>query len=68
MRIKKSLPYDFCDTCDQFILKTDETMTFSGAVGVTERVITVYCKNAGKCGHLYKNLKKKVGDSHDDKG
>ena len=64
MLIEKKLPYDFCDNCKEFILKIDEHFAFSPVVGSTERVITVYCKNSGKCGHLLKNLKMKEGKSH----
>lgn len=60
MLIKKSLPYDFCENCGEFVLKVDDQRMFSPDIGCTERVITVYCRNSGKCKHLKKNLEKQM--------
>lgn len=66
MLIEKKLPYDFCDNCDEFILKVDDQLTFLQPVGCTERVITVYCKNAGKCVQLKRNIEKQMKEGVDD--
>lgn len=54
MKIIESLPFDVCQHCDMFVLKTNEETIFVN--GNTERVITVRCKHSRKCEFLKDNL------------
>ena len=47
MKIKESLPFDVCQNCDKFILKTNVETIFVN--GRTEKVINVYCKREKQC-------------------
>ena len=47
MKIKESLPFDVCQNCDKFILKTNVETIFVN--GRAEKVINVYCKREKQC-------------------
>ena len=66
MTIKQYLPFDVCNKCPEFILDVSEQVLFHGLAG-TERVLTVRCKNAGKCKQLKKNLELHGGQENEDR-
>lgn len=55
MDIRKSLPFDCCENCDEFILKVDEQAIFTEDRRI-ETIINVRCKNERICEHLKKAL------------
>ena len=58
MKIQKSLPFEQCETCDQFVLdsfmqnETDEK-------GATEKIVNICCQRAWMCQMIDKNYEKK---------
>lgn len=60
MDIIKELPFEFCDSCSEFILDVNEkTLYYTDFSGTSSHIaITVRCKNEGKCKQLKHNLHK----------
>lgn len=56
MNIEKKLPFESCDSCEEFILDVHDQVYFSQKH--TQRIITVKCKNERICRKLKNNLKK----------
>lgn len=60
MKIETRFPFDICDSCKECILDVSEELLFSRN-NITERVITVGCRNKDLCEWVKNN----VGDKKD---
>ena len=58
MDIVKNLPFDFCESCPEFILKTDEQVLFSDN-SIATRQIVVTCHHDWLCKQLAEKGKEK---------
>lgn len=55
MVIEKNLPFECCETCENFIVDAEEQVIFAeGQLSI--RVLTVGCKNAWLCKQLKKQI------------
>ena len=55
MEIRKDLPFECCENCDDFILHSEEQVIYSPVKGCAERILTVQCKNESLCIRLEGN-------------
>ncbi len=60
MEIRTNLPFKSCENCPEFILRVRDKVLYFDQ-GITERVIDVFCKNAGLCKRL-ESVKKVEAD------
>ena len=56
MIIEKDLPFECCENCEQFIVRTNERVFYTDTT--SHRVLTVSCKNEWLCKQLKDKLEK----------
>ena len=64
MTINTDFPFEYCESCDECILRVCTDSVIYGNDKIVQRVITVFCENARLCKRLEKQINEQKTSSN----